>query len=146
MSGRELDPNELAKKPWLLFDKLTPEEWQIKVDDKWTVKDVVAHLIGWSKVVAESLPEAWSTGEQPWFMESEKYDEFNKQNIENYRDFTPEELNQEWGKWEMQTDEEIKKIGARKIRRRKGFEWVLDEGEDSHYLEHMKQIVAAIVS
>ena len=28
---------------------LKPEDWHKKVNDKWTVKDVVAHMIGWEK-------------------------------------------------------------------------------------------------
>ena len=34
---------------------LRPEGWQLKVTDKWTVKDVVAHMVGWERQDPKTL-------------------------------------------------------------------------------------------
>ena len=37
------------------------EDWSIIVTSKWTVKDVLAHLVGWEREVALSFMDNWKT-------------------------------------------------------------------------------------
>lgn len=81
---------------------LRPEDWQKRVNKGWTVKDLVAHMVGWEKEVAIELPKAWAKGEKPWFLLADNYDDFNdfnSQSVAVYRNFSNDELLAEWGKW-----------------------------------------------
>lgn len=124
---------------------LKPEDWAKKVNSRWTVKDTIAHLVGWEKGVAESLKKSWLSKESPWFLETSDFDEFNAKNVEYYKNYTPEELLTEWRKWQKAMDKQIKAIGEAKLRAA-GFhwDWVFDEGEDSHYEQHYRQIKKAL--
>lgn len=75
--------------------RLRPEEWDVKVTDKWTVKDVVAHMVGWEKDDPAAIRNAWETKQLPWFYATDAYDEFNKRSVEFYRDYAPHELLEE---------------------------------------------------
>lgn len=124
---------------------LKPEDWQKPVTDKWTVRDVVAHMVGWEKGDPDAISKAWETKQPPWWMTTDDYDKFNQQNVEYYKDFTSEQLISEWQKWQAHIDKEVAKIGEAKLRARPDlFSWVFDEGEDSHYNHHFKQIREAL--
>ena len=120
---------------------LQPEDWNKQVTDKWTVKDVVAHMVGWEKGDSDAIQKAWETKEKPWWLDTSDYDEFNRQNVKLYKDYTPEELIKEWEKCEKHNENEIERIGEDKLRSRPDlFRWLFEEGEDSHYNYHYKQI------
>lgn len=131
----------------LLLKSLKPEDWEKKVNKDWTVKDVVAHMVGWEKEDVRIIGEVWKTKKRPWFYETENYDEFNKKYVDFYRDFTPEELISEWEKYQREVDREIKKIGEEKMRARPDlFDWLFEDkiAVDSHYGHHYHQIKNAI--
>jgi hypothetical protein len=121
--------------------KLKLEDWNKKVTDKWTVRDVVAHMVGWEKEDAKIILEIWKNKEPPWFMRTESYDEFNQKALDFYKNFSGEELVKEWERLCIEVEKEIKKIGEEKMRDRPDlFEWLFYGGEDSHYNFHFKQI------
>jgi hypothetical protein len=91
---------------------LKPEDWHKKVDDGRTVKEVVAHMVGWEKEDTKIIRSAWATKKRPWFYETEDFDDFNKKSIEYYKDYEPAELISEWEKWQKKVKEEINRIGA----------------------------------
>ncbi len=119
---------------------LKPKDWEVKISDKWTVKDVVAHLVGWEKEVTNTLDESIKTGEQPWFMKQENWDKFNRQNTDFYIDHTPGELLNEWQMWQDRLETKIKEWGEQELRCNKDMDYLFDEGEDSHYKHHWEQI------
>ena len=49
---------------------LKPEDWNKKVTDKWKVKDVVAHLIGWERDDTKIIRSIWETKESPGLPDS----------------------------------------------------------------------------
>lgn len=52
---------------------------------------------------------------------------------------------EEWKKWQEAFNQEIQKIGEDRLRADYDFfEWVFDEGEGGHYLEHFNQIRQAL--
>lgn len=89
-----------------LLNNLKPQDWNTKVDDQWTVKDVIAHLVGWERESAIQLPQIWSTKNKPWFTETSNYDEFNKKSVEQFSKLTSEELLNEWETWSVKLAEE----------------------------------------
>ncbi|NTU46158.1 VOC family protein [Candidatus Roizmanbacteria bacterium] len=124
---------------------LSSEKWEIQVDDNWTVKDIVAHLINWEGEVMKVLPEVWKSGVQPWFMDTGEYEEFNQQAVEKYRSVPPQNLIEVWEKIEAQLQQKIQMIGEEKLNaRRNEFDWVFDDDEKSHVLEHLYQIKMAL--
>ncbi len=124
---------------------LKPEDWNKKVTDKWTVKDVVAHMVGWEKGDVEVIRMTWKTKKVPWFYETHDYDDFNRNAVEFYKNYTPQELIKEWEKWQNKVQEEINRIGEYKMKTRPDlFGWLFEEGENTHYNYHYRQIKNAL--
>lgn len=128
------------------FKSLNQGDWFKKVTDKWTVKDVLAHLVGWNREVVVELRNTFEKGTEPWFMEVDDYTEFNEKIYNEFKDKSPEKLLSEFEKWEKAWGNEIKNIGEDKIRQRKNTDWVFDEGEggESHFEHYINQIKKAL--
>ena len=124
---------------------LTESQWQKKVNEDWTVKDVIAHLVGWTYEVADALPVVWETGEEPWFCKTSDYDEFNDRNVEKYKGLSPVGILQEYAKAEDIVRVEADKIGESKLRKRPDVcGWLFDEGPNAHWLNHFRKIKNAL--
>lgn len=122
------------------FRNLGPEDWGKKVTEKWIVKDVLSHLAGWQREVAVELKKTFENGEEPWFMKTDDYADFNGKIYEEFKDYSPEDLIKELGKWTAALDEEIERMGEDKIRQKGDMSWVFDEGDDPHFEHHINQI------
>lgn len=120
--------------------KLKPEDWEKPVTDKWSVKDVVAHLVGWEKESVRELKRIWGTDQVAWFVKDTNYKDFNDKTVAEFSHYSPNELFGEWEKWQAELDSLVEKIGEDKIRQAPDMDWVFDEGEDGHCLYHYKQI------
>jgi hypothetical protein len=118
------------------MEELKDEDWNILVDSNWTVKDVIAHLVGWEEECVRILKEPL-VGEQPWYYleEDKNYLEFNRQNIEKYKDYTSKELLEKWKFFRQLLEEEIKKIGGESAIKK-----IPELFKHTHYLEHLEQI------
>ncbi|HUY69876.1 MAG TPA: maleylpyruvate isomerase N-terminal domain-containing protein [Candidatus Tyrphobacter sp.] len=134
---------------------LRPDDWDVKVTSKWTVKDVVAHMVGWEKRSAEVIKITWETKRLPrWMTSSEEYDDFNRKNIEYYRNRTPADLISEWESWQEKIQEEIDRIGEDNLKSRSDlFGWFFgkekgnrpeDYTNKNHYEHHYRQIRKAL--
>ena len=130
---------------------LKPEDWNVKVTSKWTVKDVVAHMIGWEKGDVTVIKDIWKTKEKPWWKSTKDYDDFNDKSVKYYKDDTPGQLVAEWESWQKKVREEVDNIGLENLMARPDlFDWLfegtaeLDGSNDSHYKHHYKQIKDAI--
>ena len=131
---------------------LKPEDWNKMATPKWTVKDVVAHMVGWERGDVEEIIRIWETKQPPWWKDNPNYDEFNAKWVEFYKNYTPEQLIAEWEMWQKKVSEEIKKIGYENIKSRPDlFDWLIEDGdnytlyeEGSHYKHHLKQIKKAL--
>lgn len=126
------------------IETLKDDDFAVKVNKVWTVRDVVAHMVGWERECTKVLLEALKTKEAPWFMKTDDYDEFNAKNVNEFKDYPIPELLNEWRRWQGSLDSEIAKIGEDEIRKAEGFDWVLDEGHGGHYNEHFEQIRNAL--
>ncbi len=84
--------------------------------DLWTVKDVLAHLVGWEREVALEFKKMWGTDIEPWFTITDDYNDFKRKIYEEFKNFTPEELLLELEKWQAVVAKEIDRVGEDKIR------------------------------
>lgn len=132
---------------------LTHDDWGAQVTDMWTVKDVVAHMVGWEKRDAQIIPLIWSTKQLPqWMTTKEEYDAFNRVNVEQYAHLAPEDLLSEWEKWQSVVQTELETVGYEQLQSRPDlFGWLLeargesgnhpnDDPKENHYFHHYVQI------
>ncbi len=127
--------------------QLQPEDWSKMVNEKWTVKDVVAHLAAWEKECARELGKAWTTREKPWFLKTDNWDDFNERSYNFYKDYSPEQLLDEWEKWQKELSKEIEKIGEGELKQDPDmFSWAFDvwatdeDNNPSHVDYHWKKV------
>jgi hypothetical protein len=142
--GRMDDPRNITEFIDFLAS-LTEPQWQTKVNADWTVKDVIAHLIGWAYEVAVALPTVWETGEEPWFCKTCDYDEFNDGNVRRYKGLSPGETLAEYIRSEKIVNAEIDRIGESRLRESGKYGWLFDEGPNSHWMNHFRQIKRVLV-
>ncbi len=136
---------------------LSPADWNKMATPKWTVHDVVAHMVGWEKRDAEIIPIYWAKKKrEPWMSTREEWDAFNRKEVEERKDHSSQQLIEEWEMWQKKAAEEVKKIGYDNMKARPDiFDWLFG-GEDnkggaytlseggSHYEHHYEQIKQAL--
>src|SRR6185369_13130857 len=131
---------------------LKPEDWNKMATSKWTVKDVVAHMVGWERGDVEAIKTSWETKQQPWWKIKPDDDAFNAKWVAYYKDYTPEQLITEWEMWQNRVGQEIDRIGYKNLQSRPDlFAWLFEgteddrgDGTESHYKHHYNQIKKAI--
>ena len=124
---------------------LNPEDWNVKVTDKWTVKNIVAHMIGWEKGFIDVVQAFMRNEKQPWFYDMDQWDKFNEQSIDFYKNYSSADLLAEWEKWQRELRKIIDEFGEERLRAHpKLVKWIFDESQDSHYNEHLNQIKQAL--
>lgn len=130
---------------------LQPEDWHTMATSKWTVKDVVAHMVAWEKASIDAIRETWANKKWPdWFVGN--YDDFNARALAHYKDHTPTQLIEEWELWQKKVEEEVERFGEEKLRAHPDlFDWLFEgvddaqlDGTESHYQHHYNQIKKAI--
>jgi hypothetical protein len=125
----------------VLLKTLRPEDWGKIVNNGRTIKDVVAHMIGWEKEDTKIIRINWATKETPWFYKTDDYDVFNNKNIEYYKDYTPEQLIEEFEKYQNEVQKIVDDIGEDNLRKYpKLFGWLFRVDDGCHYAEHLKEI------
>lgn len=143
----EMDENEIPKEFLKLLDNLKESEWDTKVDDNWTIKDIIAHLVGWENECVKELEKTWETKKKPWFLTTNSFDGFNEKSVDKYKNYPPKKLLREWKHWQNLLDKKIKDMGKDNLKKEgELFGWVFDEGEGSHYHEHFNQIKESLKS
>ena len=143
---KKINTDKLTKDFFNLLEKLNKNQWEIKINRNWTIKDCIAHLIGWEKEGIKVLRKCWDEEKNPWFMKNDKdYRKFNKKTVKKYHNFKPNELINEWKKWQKCFENEVEKIGTNKLRKNPEFDWVFDETSENHYLHHLKQIKKSLI-
>jgi len=126
-----------------------PEEWKMMVTDKWDVRAVVAHMVGWERQGVLDLKNYIENGgDDPWADASnEVMDKFNQKWQEYYKDYTGEQLIEEWKKYQKEVEKLMNQVGEDELRAHNGMRWVLeniDNDSDSHYGHHYLQIQKAL--
>lgn len=131
---------------------LQPEDWQKQITSEWTVKDVVAHMIGWDRGDVDAVKIIWQNKQSPaWKLSGwgkAEDDAYNAKWVEYYKDFTSEQLILEWDKWQVEVMGLIESIGEENMKARPDlFDWLFegvgDDRKDTtpgHYKHHYNQI------
>ncbi len=114
------------------------------VKKKWSVKDVLSHLVGWEREVAQELLKVFKSEDEPWFMQTASYNKFNERIHQEFKNYSAEALLSELKKWQKELKKNIQEIGEERIRQRSRMVWVFDEGELSHFKHHLQQVGKAI--
>jgi hypothetical protein len=123
------------------LQNLPEEKWTTKVNENWTIKEVVAHLVAWNYEEARVIPETLETGKSPWFFGAENVDDFNAEAVAKYQKFLVKELLNELSKSENELNGVIEKYGEENLRNRPGFKWLFTApGKKAHSVKHLDQI------
>lgn len=123
------------------FEKLPEEKWEVAVGSNWNIKDVVAHLIAWNYEAASEIERVYEEGGEPWFMGTDKVDEFNANAVQKYTDFSPEELVAELKKSDIEVEKAIEKCGEDNLRNRPAFKWLFEsDTKKPHAVKHLDKI------
>lgn len=127
------------------LEELPEEKWETMVNKSWNVKDVVAHLIAWNYEAAREILRVYTEGGEPWFMGTDKVDEFNSRAVEKYKDFSVEELVSELQRSDDEAEKAIHKCGAENLRSRSAFKWLFEsDTKKPHSIKHLEQIKEAL--
>ena len=120
---------------------LKPEDWGVRINDSWTVKDLVAHMVGWEKGFIEIIEALVNHRDRPWFMSEDQWSRYNEKSVREYKEHGPSELLLEWEKWQKELKETTVRFGESNLRKYPELvEWVFDTSENSHYNHHLRQI------
>ncbi len=110
---------------------------------KWSIKDVLAHIIGWDEECTRAIQKAIDEEQKPGFLDwkKEDMDAFNRKQVQERKQRTfkelVEELKQTEGEWNRQTG----RLTDEEIDRHPGWwKWMEDAGHD---IQHAKQIMEA---
>jgi hypothetical protein len=125
-----------------LAENLNDEEWDIKVNSGWTIKDIVSHFIAWEEEFAVCLKDSWQNNEKPWFLKTNNFNDFNKAAVKKYKNYNARELIERWKFVIRVLDFEIDNIGIGRIKA-KGelFDWIFDDSHYQKYLNQAKKVI-----
>lgn len=127
------------------IETLPNEDWNVLITSRWNLRDVVAHMVGWTELDVASLERIWETGTLPWREKGFDVDKYNAQSVTKYLKTTPEKLIKTWNKLLDKRDEQIKSVGKENIKRDKElFYYLFEEGNAKHTLHHYQQIREAL--
>ena len=133
---------------------LQHDDWDKMATSQWTIKDVVAHMIGWERSDVDVIKKSWETKTPPWWKTKDEDDAFNAKWVAYYKNYSPAQLIGEWEMWQGKVNEEINKIGAQNLKNHPElFDWLFEglddnrsNGKESHYKHHFNQIKKALGS
>ena len=121
------------------LENLPEGKWETKVNKDWNIKDVIAHLIAWNYESIRVIPSAWKTRKNPW-IGIDNYDDFNKIATDRYKDFSSKGLLEELKKSEQLMDELLSHYALKEMKKRSEFNWLFEEGDEIHSIQHLNQI------
>ncbi|MFA6602746.1 MAG: hypothetical protein WCT01_02985 [Candidatus Shapirobacteria bacterium] len=134
----------MAKEIIRLLKTLPPETWNLVIDNKWTIKEIVAHFVGWEEECVSQLPLIWQNQRTACFLFLDEVGDakFNQESLEKYAHLSPTQLLTEWEKWLKQGEKTVQEIDENNMKTNpKLFSWWFDQ---SHYQGHYDQIRKAL--
>lgn len=124
---------------------LPNDSWDLPITSKWNLKDVIAHMIGWTELDVVSLERIWETGVLPWREKGFDVDKYNAQSVEKYLKTKPDELLNIWSHLLDKRDECVENVGKENIKKDKElFYYLFENGNSNHTSHHYQQIKKAI--
>lgn len=134
-------PRTLIREYNTLLKNLTKKQWGIEVSGHRTVKDIIAHMVGWEKeAVMYFRSKAYDSAS--YSMSFKNYNgKFNNRAVKRYAILFTDELLKEWAKWQKLLAVELKKVDKEKLQGKlQLFDWIVDGNEKNHYSWHLRQL------
>ncbi|MDE1870883.1 MAG: maleylpyruvate isomerase N-terminal domain-containing protein [Candidatus Micrarchaeota archaeon] len=136
-----MEVDKLHKEFFKLLERLDKGDWKLKVNENWTIKDVVAHLVGWEREDARTLYKLYKTRKRAWWSHTNNFDDFNKKSVKRYKTYSNSALIKEWKHQYKIVKREMKRIGITDLKAdSKRFGWLFDGTDANHIFGHYKQI------
>lgn len=120
---------------------LKDSDWEISVSKTWKIKDVVAHLIGWTEVDVGSLENIDTIS--AFFSRAQDFDidTYNDQVVAKHATAPPQNLLKTWDDLIIRREELMKDIDIEKVRQDTILnKYLLEGGNDKHAQYHYEQI------
>ncbi len=119
---------------------LKSTDWELKATEEWTVKDMVAHLVGWEKANAEAASAALETNKDPVWLEVEDEDSFNAESVKFYKAYSSRQLLEEWENWQVKLNEITEKISQKNYQIL--FNWLAEsKNHKEHHFQQIKKLI-----
>lgn len=123
---------------------LTDSSWRMPVTTKWNLKDVVAHMVGWTELDVTSLEKIHETEILPWREKGFDVNKYNDQSVEKYSKTKPNSLLDIWNRLLDRREELVENLGKEAIKEDKElFYYLFENGNSNHTLHHYQQIEKA---
>jgi hypothetical protein len=119
---------------------------------EWSIKNVLAHLTGWERIVTDFLPERLATGNRPHILAAMSADEdaWNAQQVASCEYLTPKEQLDEFERTRQALLQVLHDLGEEALNRQHPWpEWqgtlatYILEQVGSHEREHQEAVLAA---
>ena len=124
---------------------LSSDSWESPVTPKWNLRNVVAHMIGWTELDVASLERIDETQILPWRQKDFDVDKYNDQSVEKYSKTESKELLNIWENLLDQRENLIDIVGREKIGKDKElYYYLFENGNSNHTLHHYQQIQKAL--
>ena len=125
-----------------LLADLDDKDWDLRVNSGLTIKEMVSQLIGWEEEYAVCLMDSWQSGEEPWFLKTEDYSEFNDKAVKKYNQYTLKGLIERLKFVTLVFDSEIEDIGIGRLKvKGKLFDWFFDDSHYEKYSIELKKVL-----
>lgn len=119
---------------------------------EWSIKNVLAHLTGWEKIVIDFLPERLATGNRPHIFSVMNADQdgWNAQQVASCEHLTPMEQLDDFQRTRQALLQVLHDLGEEALNRQHPWpEWqgtlaiYIDEQVGGHEREHLEAVLAA---
>ncbi len=127
------------------LNKLPSDSWGLLATSKWKVKDVAAHMIGWTELDVISLERIDETEILPWREKGFDVNKYNDQSVQKYTTTKPDELIDIWIKLLDKREDLVENVGKEKIKKdRELYYYLFENGNSKHTFHHYQQIQKAL--
>ena len=122
-----------------LVEQTDPE---LEICPGWTIKEVLGHLTAWEIVIHKAL-NAFQSGDPPYFMYEQDFDQFNRTEVDKRSKRTLNEVQQEWNTVRKDLKDTLAKIDDEDLETEMVLPWgserpvielieIISEHEDEH--------------
>lgn len=139
------EPEKASREITNYLENLNDSQWEIPVNSKRNVREMVLHIAGWKVEVTKTLYNQMETGERPWFYGRKDLPEINTKMDTQYANYTNREALSLLKDSYREREEFVKKYGEKNIREA-GISWIFEDGGEDHVLGHFKEIKEAVIN
>ena len=105
----------------IYLKKIPSNSWDFLATPRWSIKDLVAHMIGWTEIDVDSIDRIDEAHTLPWRQKDFKVDDYNAESVNKYSKSLPNELLNIWIELLDRRDKKMKTVGKEKIRKDKEY-------------------------